>query len=153
MEELLKDLKRFSDKLDDIVKEETEYSTFEDLLNQDTDVFAKEIDKVISKLKEDRKKSKEEKIEEGVKEVEKFKAKNGVVEKRTGTMFKVYETEKDGHSGVCIEARGDIMDILHYATKGMGEILREHDFTIDDLDGLTKAFRSTIKRELLKEEK
>ena len=156
MSNLLKELKKVSEELDKIVEEETGCKTFTDLLDLDHEVFEKEVDKVMDRLKEiieDEKDEKEEKLTKRAKEIADLKAKKGIKEKATGTMFKVYETSNNDGEGVCVEARGKLQDILHFASKGMGEIVRANGFTMDDLDDLVSAFRSTIKRELLKEEK
>ena len=117
---LLEEMRDVSEKLEKLIKEETGYDSFEELLTESKNFeeFDKQLDKVLERVKKDKnlkdEKLKAEKLKASEK-AEKFKEEKGIKEDMTGTAFKTYET-KDG--SVCVEARGCLTDILSLATKG-----------------------------------
>lgn len=140
---LLKEFEKFEEKLDEIVKEETKFSTFEELLDADKEDFDEGIDKVLDKLLErklESAKAKEEKKEE-------------FIEDENGVMFKVFEGTKDGKNGFGVEARGRLSDILNLTTKGMADLLKHNKDKFDDIEDVINAVGKTIRREFNKEVK
>lgn len=140
---LLKEFERFEEKLDEIVKEETKFSTFEELLDADKEDFEKGLDKVIDKLLE-RKATKQAEIEKKKEEFEEYK---------TGVMFKVYEGSKNGNNGFAVEARGKLADILDIASHGLADLLKHNTNKFDDVEDIICAIGKTIRTEFNKEEK
>lgn len=123
--------------VEEVIKEETGL-TEKEFYNLDEDEFDEISNKVIKRLRAEKKKKLKESLEEDV----------------NGTMFKVYDAgEKNKKSrGVCIEAQGSFGEVIFYASKGLGEFLKGNKHKIKSVDGLCKEIVNLIKETLEEEE-
>lgn len=134
MEEFIKEMKDLSGKFDKLMKNEIGY-TMEEMLNLEGKDFEKSMDNFVEKVL--KKMTNEDNI-----------TKEDVKEKENGQFLKIYEAETKYGSGVVVEGQGKIGDMLFFATKGIGQLIRQNKHKFKDVDDLVDTLCEQIKDEI-----